>query len=238
MQGIDTAVGHSDASRLLQSVAEQLKSPLSIIARTAELGELTGSMQSNDAASIQAHATTALTLVESYLLGLQLLRDQTTLLLEPVSVSSLLVEVAHELQPLAQQYRVDVDLRIAGKYEPVMAHPKGLKLALLALGASLLEGYRLPDKRLLLAVHRTHKGIVTGLYGAYHDLHGKEWRRALQMKGLVDQPLGTISTGSAAGLFIADAILRSMDTNLRVGKHLKQYGVATILQPSQQLQFV
>lgn len=238
MQGKDIAGGHTNATQLLWSVAEQLKSPLSVIARTAELGQLTGIMQKHDAVSIHAHATAALTLVESYLLGLELLREQTVLALEPVSISSLLVEVAHELQPLARQYKVTVELQIAGRYEPVMAHGKGLRLALLAVGAALLEGYRLPDKRLSLAVHRTQNGIVTGLYGAYQGLHNQELREALRMQGAASQPLGSLSTGSGAGLFIADAILQAMNSKLKVGKHLKQYGIATVLPPSQQLQFV
>jgi hypothetical protein len=223
--------------QLLRSVAEQLKTPLTIIARQVELAEL-GSSRPLDGAAIATQATTALTLVESYLLGLQLLQAQTELALEPVSVASMLVDVAHELSGFARQYGTGLELRIAGKYEPVMANPRGLKSALLSVGYALLEGYPLPNQTLTLAVHRTPHGIVTGLYGDYEQLSSRQWRRALVLQGQAQQPFRALTSGSAAGIFVAQTILRAMTTSLRVGKHLNRHGLATTLQPSQQLQFV
>lgn len=234
----DSAMQSQDVVRLLRSVAEQLKFPLSTIARQAELGQLTGDMQLVDAVSIRTHAQAALTLVDSYLLGLQLLQEQRSLELEPVSVSSTLVDIAHELDGFAKQHDAKLRLHIAGRYEPVMAHRAGLKSAFLALGYALLEGYPLEGGRLTLAVHRTPQGIVTGLYGNYEQLSASQWRKALELQGRAVQPLSALSTGSGAGLFVAEAILRAMETKLCVGKYLKQQGLATTLQPSQQLQFV
>jgi len=227
-----------DAAVLLRSVAEQLRFPLASIARQAELAQLTGDMRLVDAASIRTHAQAALTLVDSYLLGLRLLQDQASLALEPVSVSSTLVDVAHELDAFAKQHDSRLRLHIAGRYEPVMANRAGLKSALLAIGYALLESYPLEGGRLTLAVHRTPRGIVTGLYGNYEQLTTEMWRKALDLQGRAAQPLSALSTGSAAGLFVAEAIMRAMESKLRVGKYLKQQGLATTLQPSQQLQFV
>jgi len=223
---------------LLRSVAEQLKTPLAVIARQVELGELAGDMRLVDTAAIRTQATTALTLVESYLLGLQLLYEQTELILEPVSVSSMLVDVAHELESFARQYNTRLELRIAGRYEPVMANHRGLKAALLSLGYALLEGYPLQNHTLTLAVHRTPHGIVTGVYGDYEKLTNKQWRRALDLQGRAQQPFAALTSGSGAGIFVAQTILQAMTTRLRVGKHLNQHGLATTLQSSQQLQFV
>lgn len=234
------AQGGSSAA-LLRSVAEQLTSPLTIISRQAELAELvdntTGSVLP-DARVIHAQAAAALTLIESYLLGAQLLHEQTELALEPVSVSSLLVDVAHELTGFARQYDVRLDVRIAGKYEPVMAHHAGLRAALLAVGYALLEGYSWPGKCLTLAAHRTPHGIVTGLYGDFEEISSQQWRRALQLRGRAAQSFGAVCKGSGAGLFVAETILRAMETRLRVGKHQNMQGLATTLQPSQQLRFV
>jgi K+-sensing histidine kinase KdpD len=228
----------SGDTRLLRSIAEQLKTPLSVIARQTELVELTGNVRQLDAGAIHTQATIALTLVESYLLGLQLLHDQKELALEPVSVSSMLVDVAHELDAFAKQYDTGLELQIAGKYEPVMAHPRGLRSALLSLGYALLEGYPLRNQKLTLAVHRTPHGIVTGLYGDYEELSSQQWRRALTVQGAARQPFQSLTSGSGAGIFVAQTILESMATRLRVGKHRNQHGMATTLQPSQQLQFV
>ncbi|HEX8762467.1 MAG TPA: hypothetical protein VF733_01790, partial [Candidatus Saccharimonadales bacterium] len=151
-------------SALLRSIAEQLTSPLTIISREAELAQLaqsrSGLTSGNiNARHIHAQATAALTLVESYLLGLQLSQDQAQLILEPVSVSSLLVDVAHELDGFARQYNAALQVRIGGRYEPVMAHAGGLRAALLALGYALLESYGASHTRnLTLAVHRTPHG--------------------------------------------------------------------------------
>ena len=237
MQG-DSANKSQETTQLLRSVAEQLKMPLSTIARQAELGQLTGDLSLTDLSAIRTHASAALTLVDCYLLGLQLIREQAALPLEPVSVSSLLVETAHELEAFAKQYDTTLELHIAGKYEPVMAHHAGLKSALLSLGYALLESYPVQQRgRMSLAVHRTPNGIVTGLYGDFEQLSSKAWRTALQLQGKAPRPFESLSS-NGAGLFVAEAILQAMDTKLRIGKHRKQQGLATTLQPSQQLSFV
>jgi K+-sensing histidine kinase KdpD len=223
--------------RLLRSIADQLKLPLTAIARQADLGLLTGKASSNDLQTIGTHATTALRLVDSYLLGLHLLQDETTLSLEPVSVSSMLTETAHELDDLAKQYGVELELHIGGKYAPVMAHRVGLKSALISLGATMLENGHDASHRLTLAVHRTPHGIVTGMYGNYVGLNAQRWRKALALQGTAAQPLKVFG-GNGAGLFVAETILQAMSTRLRVGKHLNQQGLATTLQSSQQLSIV
>jgi len=230
-----------DVDSLLLSVAEQLKIPLTVIARQAELGHMTGDGTLVDASTIRVQADAALQLVDSYLLGIRLLREQTELPLEPVSVSSLLVDVAHSLERFAEQYRVQLEVSIAGKYQPVMAHQQGLKAALVSLGFALVEAQAAQGtgaKRVTLAIHRTPHGLVTGIYGQYEELAAKQWRRALQLQTSASQPFHGLLAGSAAGLFVADAILRSMHSHLRPGRFAGQQGLATTLQPSQQLRFV
>lgn len=227
-----------EVTQLLRSVADQLKLPLTTIARQAELGQLTGDPSQVDLTMVRTHATAAMTLVDCYLLGLQLMRDQAMLALEPVSVSSTLVEAAHELDGFAKQYGTSIELRIAGKYEPVMAHRSGLKSALLSLGYALLEAYPASGKSLTLAVHRTPHGIVTGLYGDYQQLSAAQWRKALELQGRAPQPFSAVCNGNGAGIFVAETILHAMETRLRVGRHNNKQGLATTLQPSQQLRFV
>lgn len=231
------------ANSLLISVAEQLKVPLTTIARQAEFGTLTGGgvgLAGATAISIQAAA--ALTLVDSYLLGLELLHEQTQLPLEPVSIASMLTDAAHDLDRFARQYNVQLEVEIAGKYAPVMSHPRALRAALLSLGFSLIEAQAAQEmkgpRRVILASHRTPHGIVTGIYGQYKALSADRWRKALGLYGKAQQPLAALSPGSSAGLFVADAILRSMETRLRVGRYQHQSGLAATFQPSRQLQFV
>jgi hypothetical protein len=234
-------VARPEANELLVSVAEQLKVPLAIIARHAELGSLTGDASLLDVATIATQADAALLLVDSYLLGLELLRTQTQLELEPVSASSMLVDTAHELYGFARQYGVEVELEAAGKYGPVMSNPRGLKAALLSLGFALVEAQAAAEQQpssIILATHRTPHGIVTGVYGTHQAVTADAWRRALVLCGKAKQPFTELSPGSSAGLFVADTILRCMDSRLRVGHYLRRGGLAATLQPSRQLQLV
>lgn len=227
---------------VLAAVAEQLKVPLTVIARQAELAEVADYPGMQGAEIIRAQSMAALTLVDSYLLGLALLREQTRLELEPVSVSSLLVDTAHELERYAHHYGVHLELITAGKYGPVMSHARGLKAALLSLGFALVEAQAAGDqrkpRRLQLVAHRTPQGIVAGLYGDYESLYTKYWRSALELVGRAQQPFTVLGSGSGAGLFVADAIFRSMHTSLHVGRYRRLSGLAATLQPSRQLQFV
>jgi hypothetical protein len=228
---------------LLSAMAEQLKVPLTIIARQAELGEVTGQAQTMQAQTVQTQADAALQLVDSYLLGLELLRGQTQLQLEPVSVSSTLIDTAHALSQFAKQYGVAVTVDVGGKYEPVMAHARGLRAALLSLGFGLVEAQAVPaptrrTPQITLAVHRAQYGIVAGVYTGHHTVSAASWRRARQLYGHAPQPCIGLGSGTGAGLFVADTILRSMSSGLRAGRHNRQSGLAAALQPSYQLQFV
>jgi hypothetical protein len=238
------SVFDDEAGDLLSAVAEQLKVPLTAIARHAELGRLTGQPEFVDADIIRTQADAALQLVDSYLLGLQLMREQTQLALEPVSTSSTLADTAHTLERFAKHYGVQLEVEVAGRFRPVMAHARGLRAALLSLGFALIEAQAAQDhtsgrpRRLTLATHQTPHGIVTGLYGEYEGLTAEQWRSALKLYGRASQPFTAVSAGSGAGLFVADAIFRSMASGLRVGQYQHQNGLAATLQPSRQLQFV
>lgn len=228
---------------LLLAVAEQLKTPLTIIARQAELGEIAERPGGMETQVVRTQAEAALQLVDSYLLGLELMRGQTALQLEPVSLSSTLVDAAHALTRFARQYGVDIAVEVAGRYEPVMAHARGLRAALLSLGFGMVEAQTVPAagrraQRLTLAVHRTPHGIIAGVYGNNDTLNAEAWRRALKLCGRAPQPFTGLSSGTGAGLFVAHTILKSMASGLRVGTRNHERGLAATFQPSQQLSFV
>lgn len=232
------AFENEQTRQLLLSVAEQLKVPLTHIARQTELAGLPEATSLNTRA-IQIQTTIALALVDNYLLGLELLSSQTSLELEPVSVSSLLVDTAHALDGHAKQYGVDVSLQIAGRYEPVMAHQAGLRAALLSLGYAMVEAQATTQgpRRLVLAGHRKSSGIVAGMYGN-DALDPALWRKALQLCGQAGQPLAEVFGTTGAGVFVADMLAQAMESKLRIGRHDKQSGFALTLQPSHQLQLV
>lgn len=232
----------SDAlDRLFMALAEELKSPLLRIARHAELLALNGDA-SDGIASMRMNADMTLQLLDSYLLSLRLTREpEVQFAVQPVSVGAILHEARGRLEDIAREYSVELELDIAGKYEPVLANDRALTTALVSLGYSLIEA--LPamgtrQLRLQLAAHRTKNGIVTGMYCDADALTPETLRRARNLYGHTRQPfVGSIS-GSGAGIFVADAILQAMSSRLRIGRYQRLPGFAATLNSSQQLQLV
>lgn len=228
--------------RLFSSLAEELKLPLQQIARRAELATLQGGGGAADLQHIQTTADMSLQLLDNYLLSLQLMREpEATFAVQPISVSAVLHEARERLSPLARAYHVELDMDIAAKYEPVLAHRQALTGALVSLGYSLIEA--LPamgtnQLRLQLAAHRTKYGIVAGMYCHAALLTPQVLRRGRALQGEARQPLVSVLPNAGAGIFVADAILGAMDSRLRVGRYQRKPGFAVTLPPSQQLQLV
>jgi len=129
--------------RLLQVLAEQMKLPLLQIARRSELARLTATPE-DSLELIELTADGALQLIDSYLLGVKLAKAQASLQLEPVSVAAVLNETAHQLERLAKQNECEIELHLAGRYEPIMAHKAGLEAALTSLGYVFIEAQSNP----------------------------------------------------------------------------------------------
>ena len=234
-EGIDN---HS--SLLLRSVAEELKLPLLQIGREAELQNLIANNNPVDLKRIQTNADIALLLVDSYLLGLELNELQSELILEPVSLSAALNDAAHTLSRFANQYNAKFELSSSGKYGPVMAHAAGLKAALLSLGYSLIgvSPIESEQRQVILGVHQSARGLVAGVYGDFENLDGSHLKQARLLCGRARQPFRMLTSGSAAGVFVADTIFKAMHTNLSVSRHQNRAGLAATMQPSKQLVLV
>lgn len=226
--------------RLLQALAHQLKVPLIQIARVAELARMSNNTDHLD--SITCTADGALRLLDSYLLGAQLVHGQQTLELEPIAVSSVLYDVAHQLDKTARHYQCQLQLHIGGRYEPVMANRGGLTSALTSLGYVFIEAQsqRSGTERpvLTLAAHRAKQGIVAGVFGDIEGFGSALFRRAGVLYGRARQPMNEFSASAGAGIFVADSILSAMSTQLKPAHHQKLVGLAATLVPSKQLSLV
>lgn len=221
---------------LLLSVAEELKLPLLQIAYQAEQGMA-------DPNSIRGTAEAALKLLDNYALSVRLHLQPTQLELEPVSVSSVLYDTGQQLDTLAKNYGVELELNIAGRYGTVMAHRQGLQSALVSLGAALIEALpamESPQLKLQLASHRSRYGIVAGLYTDSPQLTNAALKRGrrLQHGHASRQPLTTISHTSGAGVFVADTILQAMRLRLCASRHHRLYGLGTVLPPNNQMALI
>jgi hypothetical protein len=197
--------------------------------------------EQGDFGTIRTMADAALQLLDSYLLGIELAGQEGTFEVEPVSVSSVLYDAGSQLQPIAKAYDVELDLRIDGRYGPVMAHRRGLEAAFVSLGYALVEALPAmgtPQLRLQLSAHRCRWGIVAGLYCDAEQVSTQALRQGRLLYGRARQPLAEISHASGAGVFVADAILHAMQTQLTASRHHKLHGLGAVLRPSSQLQLV
>ena len=226
------------SQQLLLSVAEELKLPLLQITRQAEQAQLTGE---TDLKTIQAMAGSALKLLDNYVLGIRLALEPEQLAVESVSVSSVLYDTAQQLDALAKNYGVALELNVAGRFGPVLAHRQGLQAALVSLGAALIEALpaqQNPQLRLQLATHRSRYGIVAGLYADTKQLSNEALQQGRELQRRSRQPLINLTHTSGAGIFVADTILRAMRLNLTASRHHRLYGLGAVLQPNRQLQLV
>ncbi|MEK7600269.1 MAG: hypothetical protein AAB462_04515 [Patescibacteria group bacterium] len=226
------------SQELLLSVAEELKLPLLQIARKAEQYELTGQ---GNIAEIRTSADSALRLLDNYALGVRLALEPEPLAVESVSVSSVLYDTGQQLDAMAKSYGVELELSIAGRYGPVLAHRQGLQAALVSLGAALIEALPAqgsPQLKLQLATHRSRYGIVAGLYAETKQVSNEALQKGRRLSRHSRQPLMNMSHTSGAGVFVADTILNAMNLHLTASRHNRLYGIGTVLQPNHQLHLV
>jgi hypothetical protein len=223
--------------RLLRALAEQLKLPLLQIAREAELATTTNDPKALH--SISYTADMALRLVDSYLLSVQL-QALPVLELEPVSVSAVLQDTAHRLSLLAKQYDAELEVHLSGKYEPVMAHHQSLEAAFATLGYAFIEAVPHAEKRhkIILGAHRSSKGLVAGVFGNQEGLSSDMYKRGMALFGTARQAVPVLTPNAGAGIFVAESLLKNMQTPLHLSRHNKLSGLAATLIPSQQLSLV
>jgi len=212
------------------------------IARRAELSRLHPQAQGQSLEDILISSETALSLIDNYVLSLQAMARGQDLIREPVSVSAVLHDAAHELLPAAKQYGVTLELDAGAKIEPVSMHRTSLQAAFVSLGHALIEALAstgaTAQTPLKLAVHRSRYGVVAGLYCGREEITVEAFRRSQLLQGNVRQPHINLSAAAGAGVFVADALLKTMSTSLKVSRHHKQCGLAAILPPLNQLQLV
>lgn len=226
--------------RLYIALAEQLQVPLLQIARLAESGATArpGAKQRRVLAQIEMSSATALRLLEAYTLSMRVADEQLALELEPVSLSSVMNDTAHELEGLARAYNCDLELSLLGRYEPVMANHTALTNAMLSLGYMIIESTAAHGKRrnvLQLGVHRSRSGLVAGVFGEMDALQGRAYRRARSLIGRAHQPLPSLSATSGAGLFVADTLFQAQAAPMKVMRHHKRLGFGATFQPSFQM---
>ncbi len=220
---------------LFSVLADQVKLPLTQIRYATST--LPDSLQ---AEIIDATALAGLRLIDSYMLSMQLQRENQ-LQLEPVPISSLLYDTADQLREYAALHNCDIELGIAGKYEPVMAQRDALQAALLSLGYGFIgasDGSEGSRKLIRLAVQKRAGGITAGVYSSNEGLSSSLIKTAGKLAGKAHQTLPGFTSEAGAGILIAGRLLSQLNTTMRVARSGGMQGLAATLVPSHQLTLV
>jgi hypothetical protein len=109
------------------------------------------------------------------------------------------------------------------------------------VGCDLIESLaqnQTGEMRLALTAHRCRYGLVAGVYAPNQGLSQRALNLGRQLHGQANQPLVGVSSGSGAGVFVADAILQALGSRLFSSRHRKLHGLGTVLQVNPQLQLV
>lgn len=226
-------MAHSETQTdlLFASLAEQIKLPLVQIRHAAE------GLDGVQAETIDVTAQAALRLIDGYLLSAA---SQEQLQLAPVPVSSLLYDTAEVLRDYASLHDCEIELDVAGRYEPVMSERKILQTALISLGYGFISAMPAEKgrKSIKLSVRRRGNNIITGVYAANNSLHSSLLKRARALQGKSHQPLAGFASDNGAGVLIADRLIKKLGSDMRVSKAGGLYGLAASLEPSRQLSLV
>lgn len=186
---------------------------------------------------ISAISEHALRLVDAYV---QLhAQHQTKLLLEPLTTSAVLYDVATDLQPFAKQWDYQIEIDLVGRSVPIMAHRDSLKTMLTLLGASLIEAGAEDDeapRHLILGTHRSARGTVVGAFSSQLSLSQRALQLTRELHGRATQAVPSLGLAGGAGLAIADLLSTQMSAPLRAYRHRSLNGVGSLLLPSHQLQ--
>lgn len=217
------------SERLLMALAEQLKSPLVQIAQLSELA------QEGSHTSVSILSKHALRSVDAFLRS----EKQMMLELEPVSVGSVMYDVAHELAPLAKEYGVELRIDERGRGAPIMAKRKDLELILTLLGGVLVQSpaeEHTAEKTVVLGSHTTKGGIIVGAFGD-HD-HAPAAMIAGTRKLYGRAPQAASGAHGLASVALADKLAAQLQTTLRAYKHGSSIGMGALFVPSKQLRLV
>ncbi|MBW3568830.1 hypothetical protein KY385_01745 [Candidatus Parcubacteria bacterium] len=219
-------------TQLLGALARELKNPLILIARQAELEALNSSDASF--ASIQNTAEQTLKLIDSYLLLAQSEYGQVKLPLETIGIGSVIYDALEEFRPVAASQRINLISDIHD--QTVETNPKGLKTALWCLLNMALESVEEKSTRQIMVSARRQRGNnVTVSVLANLEVSRSEMSLARKLQGNSHLAIALHSKSSGVHLAIADLFANAAGDGLHVARRGSSSGLALRLIKSQQL---
>ncbi len=218
---------NSEDDQLLINIVEHLKLPLINISLKSEMANLT---------EIKSLADNSIRLIDGYVLGMNLAQHELDL--EPVSVSEVLSDAAHNLSKTAKLYNCSLNLKIEGKFVPVMSSKTEMESALTLIGQTIIESNSGNNNEIFISAYKSGNKIVAGVFSSEINITNESLRKAIISAGKVRQGLPDFSHNPVAGIYAADLLLARLASRLQVFHHNNLAGLAGNFMPSQQLSLI
>lgn len=227
-------VNKNDNFKILNSLASELKRPLILIARQAELNKARA--DKNHFQSIQETAEKTLKLIDSYLLMAQSEYGQQLLPVESFGVGSVIYSVAEEIRPIAKKADVDVVLNISDA--PVMANREGLRSAIWCLTDIVLAQTSSERSSGVIEINarKSASGVKVSVLSKSMKVKNSELQKAQRNLGKIHMALSSSSSESGVRLAIASLLGESLGTSLHAVRSNHAQGIGFNLMLSSQLQ--
>jgi len=235
---VQASANKKDFSQIFHSMLRDLKRPLVVMAREAELEKSSPITDTLD--SIQHTAEQTLKLVDSYLLMARSEYGQTALPLESVSIGAVIYDVAQQIKPAAKKACVDIACDVSDGN--VMANPEGLQAMIWCLSD------------MVVAQASTHTGSIgssitinsrenaqfirVSVLSKTMEVKNSDIDRARRNQGRAHQALSLASPDSGIRLAVADMLSSALGTNLTAVRSNNMQGIGFNLLKSRQLALI
>lgn len=222
----------NDNQKILNSLISDIKRPLVLIARQAELGQAT------QLKSIQKTAERTLKLIDSYLLMAQSEYGQQLLPVKSFAVGSVIYNVAEEIRPIAKKANVDVVLDVNDAL--VMANPEGVKAAIWCLSDMVLAQTLAEKSNGVIEINtrKSHGGIKVSVLSKSMKVKNSDLDKTNEKLGKSHMAFSSASSDSGIRLAIAKLLSDSLGTSLKAARGKHTQGLGFNLGLSRQLQLV
>lgn len=228
-------VQHPTSNQLLGSLAQELKTPLTLIARHAELEGL--NTENKSFYALQDTAEQAMKLIDGYLLMAQSEYGQASLPLQTIGVGSVIYDVIEEFRPYAKENKFIISSEIND--DIVMTHPEGLRTALWCM-VRLAADHSSNGSRseiFIKAGRAKDKSIAVSVLSGF-EVTKRDIDLARELQGKSHLSASMTSHSSGIQLAIADILTSSIGASLKPAKGRGLTGLSMKLLKSQQLQLV
>lgn len=232
-----------DYMQSLVAAAHELKTPLAIIAHLASALEdeslATPEQRRAGLQRIQLSAERTMRLIQglttSYRLGDEQLK--LALNLQPVNITQICEEVAHEILPFARVQSQTLELALGQRSQLVVGDKELLHSVLFNLLDNAIR-HTPPQTTVRMHVRRRTELVRVCVHDSGPGIQPSDMTKLKQRLGTHTQPIVTRSSGSGLGLYIAQQLADAMGGRLGVGTVKSGADFHVDLLHSRQLSFI